>query len=92
MKEFYYDSNACWGKCTNLKDIKEKALLQTDGPYGAFKTVDEFLDKSVNTESEPLSFGTRREHTGPTSLRMHLGEQGLLEDFLKLMEEEKCQS
>lgn len=91
MTEFYYDSNACWGKCTSLKDIKEKALLQT-GPYGAFKTVDEFLDKSMNVGSEPLSFGTRREHTGIISLRMHLEEQGLLEDFLKLMEEEKCQS
>ena len=84
MKPFYYDSNACWGNCTTLKEVVEKAQLQM-GPHGACKDLDAFLDNSLSAMDNETFFGTRREHVGPKTLRQHLEEQNLLQDFISLV-------
>lgn len=84
---FWYESNACWGYIETLKDLQEKCKLQT-GEFGAVKDVNDFLDRSMQTEDGALNFGTRIEHKGKKSLRKYLTEIKVLDDFLTLMKKD----
>ena len=81
--KFWYESNACWGYVKTIGDLNEKCNLQTDPTYGALRTVDTFLDRSMQNKNGSLDFGTRMEHTGEKSLREYLKETGDLDNFLK---------
>lgn len=74
IKEFWYESNACWGTVKSLKDLNEKINLQIEENNG-IDTVDDFLDNSKQIDSGRDNFGTRGEHTGSKSLRDFLTEQ-----------------
>ena len=75
IKEFWYESNACWGNVKSLEDLNEKIELQLAENNG-IDTIDDFLDKSKQADSGSDNFGTRREHTGTKSLRDFLTENG----------------
>ena len=81
--KFWYESNACWGWVETMTDLNEKCNLQIEPHYGALRTVDEFLDVSMQNKNGSLDFGTRIEHMGNKSLREYLKETGDLDNFLK---------
>ena len=83
---FWYESNPCWGYVNSLEELKDKMDLQLAEP-NSINSVDEFLDMSKQCEAT-LNFGTRIEHHGKKTLRMFLEEHNLLQDFLKLTENE----
>lgn len=77
MKEFWYESNACWGWVRSISDLKEKIKLQLEENNG-IDTVDDFLDESRQiTGNSRLNFGTRREHDSDITLRMFLLENNV---------------
>lgn len=82
--DFWYESNACWGRIRNLYDLIEKAKLQLAEPNG-IDTLDDFLDGSLQN-GDIADYGTRREHKGE-SLRVYLTRLGHLENFVELFAE-----
>lgn len=85
MKKFWYESNAVWGNVITLDDLKEKLHYQLEENNNIYN-VDDFLDRSQEHENDyGLDFGTRREHDGARTLRMFLIEEGVLDDFLKMV-------
>jgi len=85
MKKFWYESNAVWGWVESIEDLKEKLQYQLEEPNG-IDNVDMFLDMSKEHVNEyGLDFGTRREHDGKRTLRTFLIEEGVLDDFLKMV-------
>lgn len=87
--KFWYESNSCWGMVNSLDDLVEKLNLQIDPNYGGLKTVDEFLDKSMQCFDGSMNFGTRSEHSGEKSLRTFLKENDILDGFLNKIKDEK---
>ena len=76
--EFWYESNAVWGKVRSIEDLREKMKHQTDRDvFGIFDSKDEFLDRSFQNEDGSLDFGTRIEHSGEKTLRQFLTENGV---------------
>lgn len=73
--EFWYESNAVWGRVKSIKDLQEKMNHQMDmAACGIFETKDEFLDRSFQNKDGSLDYGTRSEHTGQKTLREFLIE------------------
>jgi len=88
--EFWYESNASYGRVDNLGALCIHARNQIN-EFNMINSIDEFLDKSRRAPRRSageanglISFGTRREHTGEQTLRMYLDEHGLLNEFLDL--------
>lgn len=79
--KFWYESNACWGYVNSFEELAEKVDLQLAG-HSSIVTVDDFLDKSHQSEYNELDFGTRREHSQPYTLREFLVHNFILDDFL----------
>lgn len=86
MLDFWYESNACWGRIRNLYDLIEKAKLQL-AENNSIDTLDDFLDRSQQN-GDSADYGTRREHRGE-SLRTYLTRLGHLENFVELFGESK---
>ncbi len=85
MKKFWYESNAIWGLVETIEDLKEKLHYQLEEPNGIYN-VDMFLDMSKeHVNGYGLDFGTRREHNGKRTLRTFLIEEGVLDDFLNMV-------
>lgn len=82
--KFWYESNACWGYVADMEELSYKCGLQIDREHGALDSVDEFLDASHQRFDGGLNFGTRREHTGKTTLRDFLESHGV--DYSSLYE------
>lgn len=80
--KFWYESNACWGYVNSFAELAEKVNLQLAG-HSSITTVDEFLDKSVQSVHNELDFGTRREHTQSYTLRQFLIHNDILDGFLE---------
>lgn len=74
---FWYDSNEYSAYIRSIDDLEKVIKAQTDSRYGAFKTRDEFFDKSYRVNIEGLNFGTRNEHTGKETLRGFLEENNI---------------
>ena len=84
MKEpldFWYESNACWGRIKSIENLIEKLKYQLE-ENNCIYNVDDFLNKSCQSEYDPNDFGTRIEHSGLKTLRHYLSEKGYLEEFL----------
>lgn len=73
IKEFWYESNACWGTVKSLKDLEALIKLQLEENNG-INTIDDFLNNSRQIDSGENNFGTRREYGGKP-LRDFLREQ-----------------
>lgn len=82
--DFWYESNACWGRIRNLYDLIEKVKFQL-AENNSIYTIDDFLDRSLQ-HGDLADYGTRREHKGE-SLRTYLTRLGHLENFIKLFAE-----
>jgi len=78
----FYESNPIWGWVNNIHDLQRMLKGQLDEP-NSIHTIDDFLDKSLS-DDEGVTYGTRREHVGPKTLREYLAEQNELENFLNL--------
>ena len=79
--KFWYESNACWGYVNSFAELAEKVKLQLNG-HSSIVTIDDFLDKSRQSEYSELDFGTRREHSQSYTLREFLVHNEILDDFL----------
>lgn len=75
-KEFWYDSNACWGWVKSIEDLKEKLNLQLTENNG-YDSIYDILINSRQHEDGSLNFGTRIEHTSNKTLYDFLSECGL---------------
>lgn len=87
--EFWYESNATYGRVKSLGSLCMHLANQIKEP-NMIDSIDKFLDRSRSvpeTHGTAPSFGTRREHTGEQTLRMYLAEHGLLDEFLEMWNE-----
>ena len=84
--DFWYECNASWGPVKDLEALKHHFERQQTSA-GSCRTFDDFLDRSKTcTDNRPTQFGTRREHRGELTLRKHLTDNGLLEEFTEMCE------
>ena len=84
MKEelnFWYESNACWGRVQSISKLVEMLRFQIEENNG-INTIGDFLDSSLQKGKED-EFGTRIEHKGPLTLRKYLSEKGYLKELLE---------
>jgi hypothetical protein len=78
-KEFYFDSNLCWGKIESREDWeKVKAMHEGEGV--------DLLSAKICPHSEiPNNFGFRQEHTGEKTLRDFDNENGNFLTIIKVV-------
>lgn len=86
MKSFWYETNTCWGLIESIEDLKEKYDIHLQDKSSNIKNVNDFLKATSTKKSKPHNnFGMRREHfNSDYTLKMHLQENSLLAEFLKL--------
>lgn len=78
--DFWYESNAVWGRVRSFEDLVEKLRYQLDENNG-IDNIDDFLDKS-RRNGDLDDFGTRVEHNSDFTLRDYLIEMKCLTEFI----------